>query len=170
MYANQLIGLERHRPVSGRARSVPRLVDRRIRQPQERRLVHRQRDVHVHRHVGGQPGRPDLRGQPHPPEDLHRPGVAPLHLRQELRRGLPVDQRAVDAAASEIDGQGEADRSRADHEHVRPHWQPVRHEAQRAYQNRAPSSRLKVRPLHIFGLTRCRAACIVPKVFRRHSP
>ena len=51
---DQLIGLERHRAVIGRAHILLRLFDRRIVQMQQRRLIERQHDIDVHRHVGPQ--------------------------------------------------------------------------------------------------------------------
>ena len=115
---NELVRLERQRAVRARRDLSPGLGHRRIFQPQEWRAIERQRDVDIHRHVAGQPGRPNLLRQPHPPEDLHRPGVAPFHFRQELRGGLFLDHRAADAAAAEVDGQRESDRAGADDQDI----------------------------------------------------
>ena len=83
---------------------------------QERRLVHRQDQVHVHRHVGAQAGRAHLRGEAHAAEDLHGARVAALHLGQELRRVLALDERAAHARLAERDGERQSDRSGSDDE------------------------------------------------------
>jgi hypothetical protein len=71
----------------------------------QRRQVQRAHDVHVHRHIGGQAGGAHLRREAHAAEDLHGARVAALHLRQELRLGLALDQRAAHAALAELDGE-----------------------------------------------------------------
>ena len=67
--------------------------------------------------IGTSAGRPaarTFRREPHAAEDLHGARVAALHLRQELRRGLALDQRAAHAALAEVDGEHQPHRSRAD--------------------------------------------------------
>ena len=81
---------------------------------QQRRLVQRAHDVHVHRHVRRQAGGAHFRREAHAAEDLHGARVAALHLRQELRLGLALDERAAHAALAEVDGEREPDRPGAD--------------------------------------------------------
>ena len=72
--------------------------------------------------IGTSRGRPASRifsAMPHAPVDLHGAGVAPLHLRQKLRRVLLLDQRAAHAAAAKIDGEREPDRAGADNDDLR---------------------------------------------------
>ncbi len=86
---------------------------------QQRRLQDRGDDEHVHRAFRRQAGGADAVGEPHAAEDFHGPGVAALHLGQELRRLLLLDERAAHAAHAEIDGEGEPHRPRADDQNVR---------------------------------------------------
>ena len=84
----------------------------------ERRQVHRADDEDVHRHIRTQTGGAHARGDPHAAEDLHGARVATLHLRQELRCGLALDERAAHAALAEVDREDEPDRPRADNDNV----------------------------------------------------
>src|SRR5256885_5506701 len=111
---NELIRLERHRAVGAGVDLALGFGHRRIRQAQQGRLVHRQDHVDIHRHIAVQPGSADLPGEPHAPEDFHRAGVAALHLGEELRRFLALDQRAAHAFLAEIDGERQSDRPGAD--------------------------------------------------------
>src|SRR5438445_372816 len=111
---NELVRLERHRAVGAGVDLALGFGHRRIRQAQQRRLVHRQDHVDVHRHVAVQPGGADLPGETHAPEDFHRAGVAALHLGKELRRFLALDQSAAHALLAEIDGERQSDRPGAD--------------------------------------------------------
>src|SRR5436190_8169681 len=111
---NELIRLERHRAVGAGVDLALGFGHRRIRQAQQRRLVHRQDHVDIHRRVAVQPGRADLAGETHAPEDFHRAGVAALHLGEELRRFLALDQRAAHAFLAEVDGERQSDRPGAD--------------------------------------------------------
>ena len=61
-----------------------------------------------------QAGGADAVGKPHAAEDFHGAGVAPLHLGQELRCLLLLDQRAAHAAHAEIDGERQPHRTGAD--------------------------------------------------------
>ena len=74
----------------------------------------RAHDVDVHRHVRRQARGAHFRREAHAAEDLHGARVAALHLRQELRLGLALDQRAAHAAPAELDGEHQPHRSRAD--------------------------------------------------------
>ena len=65
-----------------------------------------------------QPGGADFLGEPHAPVDFHGARVAALHLRQELRRVLLLDQHAAHAAPAEIDGERQPDRAGADDENL----------------------------------------------------
>jgi hypothetical protein len=85
---------------------------------QQRRLVHRKDDVDVHRHVRREARGANAIRQAHPAEDLHRPGVAALHLGQEFGRRLLLDQGAAHAPAAEIHRQGQPDRAGADDQDV----------------------------------------------------
>src|SRR5207249_4625929 len=68
-----------------------------------------------------QAGDADLVDDSHAPEDFHGARIASLHLRQELRRFLLLDQRAAHAAPAEIDGERKTVRTAADDEHLRVH-------------------------------------------------
>ncbi len=105
---HELVGLERHRAVVAGVDLPPRRVHRRIRQVQQRRLVHREDYIDVHRHIRAQPGRADLCGEPHAAEDFHAAGVAALHLRKELRRELALDEGAAHALLPQVDGERQA--------------------------------------------------------------
>ena len=81
---------------------------------QQRRLDQiGEHDEHVHRHVGRQADGADAVGQPHAPIDFHGARVGALHLRQEQRRFLLLDERAAHAAHAEIDGEREPGRTGA---------------------------------------------------------
>ncbi len=114
---DELIGLEGHRAVHAGVDRPLRLGDRRILMTHQRRLVERSDDVDVHRHIGAQARGAHLVRETHTAVDLHGARVAALHLRQELRRVLALDERAAHASLSEIDGEREADRTGADDEH-----------------------------------------------------
>ena len=120
---DELIWLARHRAVVARRDLRLGLGHRRVRQPQQRRFVHRHRDVDVHRDLAVEPRGAHLRRDPHPPEDLHRPRVAAFHLGEELGRGFPLDQHGADAAAAEIDRKRQPHWTRSDDENVRVHVQ-----------------------------------------------
>jgi hypothetical protein len=62
-----------------------------------------------------------LLGDPHAAVDLHRARIAPLHFRQLGGRHFLFDQRAANATQPEIDGQRQADGTRADHENLSVH-------------------------------------------------
>jgi hypothetical protein len=115
---DELVGLERQAGVGARVDLPARLRHRRIRMVQERRRVHRPDDVDVHRHFGAEPGHAHFRREAHAAEDLHGAGVAPLHLRQELRCGLALDERAAHAFLAEVDREDQANRPRADDENL----------------------------------------------------
>ena len=85
---------------------------------QQRRIDQRRDDEHVHRAIGRKAGSADPVGDPHPPIDLHGARVATLHLRQELRSILLLDQRAADAALSERDRERQPDRPGSDDENL----------------------------------------------------
>ncbi len=86
---------------------------------EQRRFQDRGDDEHVHRAFRRQAGGADAVGKSHAAEDFHGPRVAALHLGQELRRLLLLDERAAHAAHAEIDGEGEPDRPGADDQNVR---------------------------------------------------
>ena len=72
--------------------------------------------------IGTSRGKPASRtfcAMPMPPVDFHGAGVAPLHLRQELRRVLLLEQNAAHAAAAKIDRQRKPDRPGADDDDLR---------------------------------------------------
>ena len=118
---NELVGLQRHRG-PGRGRDLAlRRRDRRVGQVQQRRLQDRGDDEDVHRALRRQAGGADAVGEPHAAVDFHGAGVAPLHLGQELRGLLLLDQGAAYAAQAEIDGEGQAHRTGADDQNVRIH-------------------------------------------------
>jgi hypothetical protein len=95
---------------------------------QERRLDERGDDEYVHRALCRQAGRADALGKAHAAEHFHGPGIAALHLGQELRRLLLLDQRAGDAAHTEIDRKHQPDRTGADNEDLRvDHGDPLSH-------------------------------------------
>ncbi len=116
---NQLIGLERLRAVIMRLDRRPRLVDRGVMLAQQRGFIHRQDNKDIHRDVRAQARGADLVRNSKAAEDLHGAGVAALHLGQELRRFLLLDQNAANAAPAEIVRQSEADRTGADDENLR---------------------------------------------------
>ncbi len=115
---NELIGLERHLVV-GRSRDQPLgFGDRRVRMVHQRRIDDRRDDKDVHRAVRRQPHRANAVGKTHATVDLHRARVAPLHLRQKLRRVLLLDERAAHPAHAEIDGERQPRRAPADNENI----------------------------------------------------
>src|SRR6185503_3163708 len=116
---DELVGLERQRAVGARVDGAPRLGHRGIRVVHERRLVERAHDEDVHRHVGAQARGTHLRREAHAAVDFHGARVAALHLRQELRRFLALDERAAHALLPEGDGEREPDGAGADHKHLR---------------------------------------------------
>ena len=93
-----------------------RLRHRRIRQVQKRRLDQRRDDEHVHRRIAREAGVADFFRQPEPAINLHGAGVAALHLGQELRRVLLLDQDAAHATPAEVDRERQADRAGADND------------------------------------------------------
>ena len=116
---DELIRLERQRAVVAMVDLGPRLRHRRIRQVQERRLVHGEHDEDVHGDAAVEPGRADLLGKAHAPIDLHGAGVAALHLGQELGRLLLLDEGAADALEAERDGERQPDRPCPDDQNLR---------------------------------------------------
>ena len=118
---NELIGLERLAAVVARRDQRFRFGDRRIGKMQKRRLDQRQHDEHVHRTMARQAGLANAIHNSDAPVDLHRAGIAALHLGQELRRVFLLDDRASHAAASEIDGKRQARGTGADDENLGIH-------------------------------------------------
>src|SRR6266850_718880 len=118
---DELVRFQRHAPVAAGADLGARPLHRRVGKMQERRLNQREDDEHVHRDVLAQAGGADLVRDSHAPEDFHGARIASLHLRQELRRFLLLDQRAAHAAPAEIDGERKADRTAADDEYLLVH-------------------------------------------------
>ena len=78
------------------------------------RVDQRRDNKDIHRHVARQAGVADFLRNAEPAVDFHRPGVAPFHLGQELRRILLLQQNAVHAAAPKIDRERQAHGSSAD--------------------------------------------------------
>src|SRR5207302_6088655 len=68
-----------------------------------------------------QPGVADLAGEPHASENLHAARIHALHLGQELRRFLLLDERTAHAAQAEIDRKREADRAGTNDEDLGVH-------------------------------------------------
>src|SRR3989442_10378888 len=118
---DELVRFQGHAPVAAGADLGARPLHRRVGQVQEWGLGQRQDDEHVHRNVVAQAGGADLVDDSHAPEDFHGARIASLHLRQELRRFLLLDQRAAHAAPAEIDGERKTDRTAADDERLRVH-------------------------------------------------
>jgi hypothetical protein len=75
-------------------------------------------DEDVHRHVVVEPSRPNPIGEAEPAVVLHRPRVAPLHLRQLARSRSFVDHAAVHAQLVELEGKGQPHRTTTDDEDV----------------------------------------------------
>ena len=88
---------------------------------QERRLDQREHDEHVHRAARRQAGRAHFLRDSHAPVDLHAAGIAALHLGEELRRLLLLDDGASNAAQAEIDGERQAGRAGTDDENLGVH-------------------------------------------------
>ncbi len=80
----------------------------------QRRLDQREHDEDVHRAVSRQTGGAHALGKAHTPVNLHGAGVAPLHLREECRCVLLLDEHAAHAAQREVDSERQAGRSAAD--------------------------------------------------------
>src|SRR5207249_3111061 len=118
---DELVRFQGHAPVAAGADLGARPLHRRVGQVQEWGLGQRQDDEHVHRNVVAQAGGADLVDDSHAPEDFHGARIASLHLRQELRRFVLLDQRAAHAAPAEIDGERKTDRTAADDERLRVH-------------------------------------------------
>ncbi len=87
----------------------------------ERRFDERQHDEDVHGTMRGKTGGANLLDNTHAPVDLHGPGVAALHLREELRRILLLDDDRAHTAESEVDGKGQSGRTRPDDENLGIH-------------------------------------------------
>jgi hypothetical protein len=68
--------------------------------------------------VCGQPGATDFLGNSHAPVDFHRTSVGMLHLRQELRFLLLLDQNAANPPLAEINCERQPDRSGTDDQNV----------------------------------------------------
>ena len=85
---------------------------------QKRRLDQRGDDEHVHGRLARKSGVTHLLRDAQTAIDFHGAGVTPLHLRQELRRRLLLEQDAVDASPTEVDGERQADRSGADDQYL----------------------------------------------------
>ena len=116
---DQLVWLERQRAIVGRRDLRLERRHRRILLVQQRRLDDvPQHDENVHRYVGRKPHRADAIRQPHAPVDLHRARIGALHLRQEQRRFLLLDQNAADAAHAEVDREGQTRRAGAGDENL----------------------------------------------------
>ena len=93
---NQLVAFERQRAVVGRRDLGLERLDRRVLLVEQRRVDQvGEHDEHVHRHVGRQSGGADAVGQPHAPIDFHGTRIGALHLRQEQRRFLLLEQHAA---------------------------------------------------------------------------
>jgi len=118
---DDLIGLERQGAVVGDGDARLGLRHRRERQLHQRRFRHREDEVVVHRPIRGIAGIADGLRQPQATEHLHGPRIAALHLGVAERRFVLLDQDAADAAAAEIDRQGEADRAGADNQDLGMH-------------------------------------------------
>jgi hypothetical protein len=116
---DELIGLERQRAVLARGDLLLGLGNRRVRKMQERRLDERKDDEHIHGAVRGKAGGANLIGDAHAPIDLHAAGIAALHLRQEGRRLLLLDEHGAHAAQAEIHGESEAGRPATHDEDLR---------------------------------------------------
>ncbi len=117
----ELIGLERLRAVVRHADVGQGFRDGRVGQAQQRRLVHRRDDVDVHWHVGAEARGANAFRQSHATVHFHRAGVDALHLGQEGRGFLLLDERAADAALTEVDGERQAHGPGADDEHLCVH-------------------------------------------------
>src|SRR5262249_22293433 len=70
---------------------------------------------------GREPGVANLPGEAHAPIDLHAARVDALHLWQELRRFLLLDDGAAYTAQTEIDREREAGWSGPDNEYLSIH-------------------------------------------------
>ena len=116
---DQLIGFERAAVVVGRDRRLGGR-HRRIWQMHDRfGSAHRIRQEHVHRRFARQACVAHGLGDAQAAEDLHRAGVAALHLRELNRCRVALDQRRAHAALREIEREREADRPGADDENLR---------------------------------------------------
>ena len=116
---NELIRLERLAAVIARTQLRLRLFDGRIAQMQQRRLGERKHDIDVHRDVGPQSRGADLSRKSDAAIHLHGPRIDALHLRQEGRPLLLLDQRAAHAALAEVDRKRQPGRPAADDEDFR---------------------------------------------------
>ena len=85
-------------------------------QVDQRRIGHRRGEKDVHRRLARQPRGADRIGDAQATVDLHRAAVAALHLGQLDGGCVALDERAADAALAQVEGEGEADRARADDE------------------------------------------------------
>ena len=111
-----MVGLERQRGAGRGGDLLLGLGNRWIGQAQERRFDQRGDDEHIHRAVRREAGGADALGKAHPAEHFHGAGIAALHLGQELRRLLLLDQHARDAAHAEINRERQPDGTGADNE------------------------------------------------------
>ena len=83
---------------------------------QQRRLNQGGDDKYVHRAIARKFGVANFGRNAHPAIDLHSAGVAPLHFRKKLRGLLLFKQNATYASPSQVDGERQAHRARADDE------------------------------------------------------
>jgi hypothetical protein len=113
---DELVGLQGEGSVVAGTDLGFRLRHGGVGQPQDRGVYQGGDDEHVHGVVPGESCATDLFRQAHAAVDLHGAGVATLHLGQELRRVLPLDQHAAHAPLAQIYCQGEAHRARPHHE------------------------------------------------------
>jgi len=88
---------------------------------QQWRRVERKHDEHVHRAIRPQARGADFPRQPHAAIDFHGARIDALHLRQERRARLLLDQNSADAAPPEIDGKRQSGRSRTYDQNVAIH-------------------------------------------------
>src|SRR5579862_3471435 len=85
----------------------------------DKRRVDDRLDAHedVHRDLAWQPRVADRVGKPQAAEVLHRPRVAPLHLRQATHFGSTIDEAAVDLVGGQLQGQRKSHRAATDDEY-----------------------------------------------------
>ena len=116
---NQLVGLERKRPVVGRPDPGRERLDGWVAVVHERLARHvAVADEDIHGDVGLQARRADLAGNAQPPEVLHRARVAALHLGQPAGCRTALDQPAPDALLTQLDRERQPHRPAAHDDHV----------------------------------------------------
>ena len=118
---DELIRLERQRPIIHCPRIDLCLRNRRIGQIQERRLVERENDVDVHGAIGTQSGVADFARESHTAIDFHSARIDALHLRQKCRARLLLDESASHPALAEVDGERQPGRSGAHNQNIAIH-------------------------------------------------